>query len=223
MGTDRPSTPERLLQEKMAALTSESAALDAEDAKDVLMSKIHEKAAQEGDHALLKVCLSKNSRELNKCNADTIRTWAKSAGLKGISRLGKAALVHEVALFRNLPDAKEMTAVKDVCSPMTAPVVENGSHLALFAATDEDEMPVASPTAFEKEEEWRTRRGEDEQLLDDLPDETRREALQIVGGEDEDEDEDEEDEEILKEVEEEESEPEQMIKDCLLRMSGFTL
>jgi hypothetical protein len=98
---------------------------------------------------------------------------------------------------------------------MPAPVVEHGSHLALFTATEEeDEMPIASPIAFEKEEEWRTRRGEDEQLLDELPDDTRREALQIVGGVDDDEEDEDEDEgdegDILKEIEEGENEQEQL-------------
>jgi hypothetical protein len=109
-------------QEQMAALRNESIALDAAEAKDVLLSKIQEQATQKGDHALLKVCEAKNSRELNKYNADIIRTWAKSAGLKGISRLGKAALIHKVALFRDLPDAKETVSLgqrfmTDDCHP----------------------------------------------------------------------------------------------------------
>jgi hypothetical protein len=124
MATNQPSASERLttIQEQMAALRNESIALDAAEAKDVLLSKIQEKATQKGDHALLKVCEAKNSRELNKYNADIIRTWAKSAGLKGISRLGKAALIHKVALFRDLPDAKETVSLgqrfmTDDCHP----------------------------------------------------------------------------------------------------------
>ncbi|KAJ9093175.1 hypothetical protein QFC21_006492 [Naganishia friedmannii] len=132
MATNQPSAAERLttIQEQMATLRNESIALDAEEAKDVLLSKIQEKATQEGYHAFLK-------------NADIIRTWAKSAGLRGILRLGKAALIHKVALFRDLPYAKETAAAKDVGSAMPAPVMENSSHLALFTATEKDEMPIA--------------------------------------------------------------------------------
>jgi hypothetical protein len=48
------------------------------------------------------------------------------------------------------------------------------------------DQAVMDPTHFEQAEEWRTRLNQDEQLLDDLPEDTRREALAVLGGEDDD-------------------------------------
>ncbi|KAJ9104195.1 hypothetical protein QFC20_004633 [Naganishia adeliensis] len=81
-------------------------------------------------------------------------------------------------------------------------LMKSETHLTLFPEAETEESVMLSPTAFQEQEEWRTRRGEDEQLLDDLPEETRRETLRIVGAV-EDDDEDEEDDEELKEVGEE--------------------
>ncbi|KAJ9105458.1 hypothetical protein QFC21_001829 [Naganishia friedmannii] len=149
--SSRPSKRQRLksIQDEMAALKMQSAAIDKEATTDAASARILEKATQDGDEALLKT----------------------------------------------------QTAGKDMPSPMCAPVVQNDSHLALFPAAEDDEESIESPTAFEQEEEWRTKRGEDEQLLDELPEATRRETLHIVGGVDDDEDDVDEDDEELKEVE----------------------
>jgi hypothetical protein len=223
----------------MATLANEQAQLELEDAveKEQLFAEVLAKARKEEDAGLLKVCECVNSRELNKCNAETIRVWAKAAVMKGLSRLGKPALIRQVSLFRGFMDAVELVSdtvyvyisddlsvenheraefvilqeaqavTKDVSAPLRAPVVQSDSH-PLFPATEEaDDPPIASPTAFEAEKEWRTRRGDDEQLLDDLPPDTRREALQIVGGlddEEEDEDEDEDEDGIDGEIDREE-------------------
>jgi hypothetical protein len=90
----------------------------------------------------------------------------------------------------------------DVPSVSRAPVLQSETHLALFPQAETEESVILSPTAFEEQEEWRTRRGEDEQLLDDLSEEMRPETLRIVGAVEDDDDDEEEDEE-LKEVGEE--------------------
>lgn len=110
-----PSRPETSIFQQMAELQAQRRALMEEDGEEETpeqagAARVQAKALEANDASLLKVCVATNSRELNKCKSTTIRSWAKVAGMKGLSQLGKPALVRRVALFRSFSDVQELVS-----------------------------------------------------------------------------------------------------------------
>jgi hypothetical protein len=91
----------------MAALEAERSVLHEELMKE---EKILAGAEKVGDVPLIEVCHAKNSRDLNKCKADAIRTWSKLMGIKRLSRVSKLALIKKIAWERGFKDTNELVS-----------------------------------------------------------------------------------------------------------------